>query len=120
MRINLTASSTSFQHITEKPCDLANMNLLNCVVGDRPIYEELRARIPKVLADLDFVQWKECLRLAAHLANRTDGHLGEAVRMVVIQQRGARHRIYNALGTLAEFGGGSIQHEAKPNSSVPI
>src|SRR5208282_476409 len=30
--------------------------LLNCVVGDRPIYETLRAKIPAVLQNIDLVQ----------------------------------------------------------------
>lgn len=37
--------------------DLESMFLLNCVVGDRPLYQDLRAKIPKVLAELDIVQF---------------------------------------------------------------
>ena len=37
--------------------DLNSMFILNCVVGDRPIYEDLRGKIETVVAEIDLVQF---------------------------------------------------------------
>ena len=41
------------------PRDLSSMFLLNCMVGDYPIYDDLRVKISKVLEGLDIVQLYE-------------------------------------------------------------
>lgn len=41
--------------LAENPRDLNSMFLLNCVVADRPIYDDLRAKVAKMLAALDVV-----------------------------------------------------------------
>ena len=43
--------------LLKNPRDLNSMFILNCVVGDRPLYEDLRVNIPKVLAELDVLQF---------------------------------------------------------------
>lgn len=43
--------------LMQTPHNIESLLLLNCVVGDRPFYEDLRAKIPVALAELDFVQF---------------------------------------------------------------
>lgn len=43
--------------LTQTPHNIESLLLLNCVVGDRPFYEDLRVKIPVALTELDFVQF---------------------------------------------------------------
>ncbi|HVU26858.1 MAG TPA: restriction endonuclease [Verrucomicrobiae bacterium] len=47
----------SLDELLKNPRDLESMFMLNCVVGDRPLYQDQRVKIPKVLAELDVVQF---------------------------------------------------------------
>lgn len=47
----------ALDELQKNPGDLHSMFMLNCVVGNRPIYEDLRVKIPNVLTELDVVQF---------------------------------------------------------------
>jgi len=47
----------ALDELQKNPRDLHSMFMLNCVVGNRPIYEDLRVKIPNVLTELDVVQF---------------------------------------------------------------
>jgi hypothetical protein len=46
----------ALEALSKNPRDLEHSFLLNCIVGERPIYETLRAKVPAALRDIDLVQ----------------------------------------------------------------
>jgi hypothetical protein len=45
----------ALDELLNNPLDINSMFMLNCVVGNRPLYEDLRVKIPDVLSKLDFI-----------------------------------------------------------------
>ena len=48
-------AENALDELQTNPRDFQSMFMLNCVVGDRPLYKDLRVKVPKVLAELDAV-----------------------------------------------------------------